>query len=83
MPQFSFFIRNRRSRVKYPRSFDLPDLDAARLVAIKIAATFTKVVSYWKDLPSKQRSAFAVEVSDGAGQTVLTVPFNEAEEIRS
>jgi hypothetical protein len=34
MPQFSFFIRNRRSQVKYPRSFDLPDLDAARLLAM-------------------------------------------------
>jgi hypothetical protein len=80
MPQYSFFIRNKQSRVRYPRSFDLPDVEAAREAALRIARAFGEVVPGWDELPSDQKSNFAVEVDNEAGQTVLTVPFKEAEE---
>ncbi len=83
MPKYSFFVWNKRSRVQYPRSFDLPDVDAARAVALKIARIFVEVVPYWGELSSKQRNDFVVEIVGEAGQTVLTIPFKEAEEPKS
>jgi hypothetical protein len=83
MAQYSFFVWNNRSRVKYPRILDLPDSDAALEAALKIARIFTEVVPYWNDLSSQQRDTFVVEIVDETGQTVLTVPFVEAEELVS
>ncbi len=83
MPKYSFFVWNKRSRVQYPRSFDLPDVDAARAVALKIARIFVEVVPYWGELTSKQQNDFVVEIVGEAGQTVLTIPFKEAEEPKS
>jgi len=80
MPQYSFFIWNKRSRVKYPTTFDLPDVEAARIIAIKIVRTFIAVVPHWKSLPPEQRVGFVVEVDNDAGQTELSIPFEEAEE---
>lgn len=83
MPQYSFFVWNERSRVKYPRILELPDVEAAREVALRIARIFAEVVPHWSDLSPKQRNAFVVEIVDEAGQTVLTVPFREASEAES
>ena len=80
MPQYSLFIWNKHSRVKYPRSFDLPDVEAARNVALRIARVFVGVVPYWNDLSSDQQRRFVVEVVDESGETVLTVPFGEVAE---
>ncbi len=80
MPQYSFFIWNKRSRAKYPRILDLPDIEAARGVALKIARIFVEVVPYWSDLSPKQMNAFVVEIVDETGQTVLTVPFRTEDE---
>jgi hypothetical protein len=81
MTAYSYFIWNKRSRVKYPKTFDLPDVDAAREVASRIARIFVEVVPYWGDLSSEQRSDIVVEIVDEAGETVLTVPFRETEEL--
>ena len=78
MPQYDFFVWNKRSRVKYPRSYHLPDVDAARAVAARIARVFGEVVPLWSDLSNSRRNNFAVEVVDETGQTVLTLPFKEA-----
>ena len=80
MPEYSFYIWNTRNRIKYPRTFDLSDVEVARVVALKIARIFVEVVPYWGELSSKQRNDFVVEILDATGQTVLTVPFREAEE---
>ena len=82
MPKYSFFVWNKRGRIKYPKSFYLQDAEAARLVAAKIARVFAEVVPYWGELSSKQRADFVVEIIDEAGETVLTVPF-EAQESSS
>jgi hypothetical protein len=78
MPQYDFFVWNKRSRVKYPRSYNLPDVDAARAVAERIAKVFREVVPLWNDMSEGRRNNFAIEVVDQNGQTVLTVPFKEA-----
>ena len=83
MPAYSFYVWNKRNRTKYPRTFHLPDVDAARAVALKIAHIFVEVVPYWGDLSPTQRNDFVVEILDEAGQTVLTVPFREVEDPKS
>jgi hypothetical protein len=83
MPQYSFFVWNKRSCVKYPRNFDLPDVEAAREVALRIARVFVEVVPYWSGLSQKQKKAFVIEITDEAGQTVLTIPFMEVKSTAS
>ena len=78
MPKFNFFLCSGRSRVKYPKSFHLTDIEAARQVGFRIAQTTREVVPQWNDLTSDQQKNFAVEVVNGAGQTVLTLPCKEA-----
>jgi hypothetical protein len=80
MSQYSFFVWNERSRVKYPRILDLPDDGAARRAALKIANIFAEVAPRWNDLSSQQRNSFVVEIVDDAGRTVLTVPFRNAKQ---
>jgi hypothetical protein len=81
MPKYNFLLCNSRSRVKYPKSFHLTDIGAARQVGFRIARTTREVVAQWNDLPSDQQKNFAVEVVDAAGQTVLTLPCKEAEDL--
>ena len=83
MPKYNFVVWNKRSRVKYPKSFDLTDVEAAREVATKIAQVFGEVVPRWDDLTYDQQKNFAVEVIDETGHTLLAVPFREAEEPKS
>ncbi len=59
---------------------DLADIDAARTVALRIARAFAEVVPYWDSLTAEQQNGFVVEIVDETGETVLTVPFREAEE---
>jgi hypothetical protein len=40
---------------------------------------FGEVIPLWSELSYDQQNNFAVEVVDETGQTVLTVPFKEAE----
>jgi hypothetical protein len=80
MCEYSFFVWNERSRVRYPRILDLPDVAAARKVALRIADIFAEVVPQWSDLSFQQRDTFVVEVVDEMGQTVLTVPFRDAKQ---
>jgi xanthine dehydrogenase molybdopterin-binding subunit B len=81
MPKYNFLLCSGRSRVKYPKSFHLMDIEAARQVGGRIAQLTREVVPQWNDLPSDQQKNFAVEVVDGAGQTVLTLPCKAAEEL--
>jgi len=41
---------------------------------------FAEVVPYWSELSPKQKADFVVEILDESGETVLTVPFKEAQE---
>ena len=80
MPRYNIFLYNQRDRVRYPKTMDLPDIEAAKDAARRVAKVFMDVVPYWRDLSSGQQNRFVVEVVDEAGELVLTVPFKEAEE---
>ena len=82
MPRYNLFIYNQHKRIRYPKSFDLPDVDSARKAALKLATVFMVVVPYWSDLPPVRQDKFVVEVVDDAGELVLTVPFREADEAK-
>jgi hypothetical protein len=78
MPSYNQFLYNQYSRVRYPETLDLPDVDAARDVAQKVAKVFMEVVPYWRDLSPDHQNDFVVEIVDEAGGLLLTVPFSEA-----
>jgi hypothetical protein len=80
MPQYNLFVCNQHNRIRYPKNFDLPDVEAARAAALRVVKVFMEVVPYWKDLSSKQQEDFVVEIVDEAGGLLLTVPFMEAAE---
>jgi hypothetical protein len=79
MPQYEFYFRHNDKRVKYPRSLNLPGIDAAHEVALKLARALIKASAFWTDLSAETRNAFMVEIVDEAGQIVLTLPFIKAE----
>lgn len=78
MPKYIFFVCNKRERIKYPKSFYLADVKAAHQVAVRIAQTSGEVFLRWNELFSNSQTNFAIEAVNEAGQTVLTVPYNEA-----
>jgi uncharacterized protein DUF6894 len=80
MPQYTFYVWNKRSRIKYPRSYALPDVKAAREFALRIAQVFGEVVPGWDELSYEQQNDYAIEVDNEFGQTVLTIPFRDVEE---
>ncbi|WP_445504596.1 DUF6894 family protein [Microvirga sp. G4-2] len=75
MPRYRFFVSSQQDRVRYPRSFDLADADAAKDIALQIARVFTEVVPYWGDLSADQRNGFMIEIVDEADEVVLTIPL--------
>ncbi|WP_457094313.1 DUF6894 family protein [Microvirga sp. P5_D2] len=79
MPQYSLFVSTQHHRIKYPKTYDLPDVESARRIALRVAKTFMEVVPYWNNLSPDQQDEFVVEIDDEGGQTVLIVPFREAE----
>jgi hypothetical protein len=80
MPLYNLFLYNQHSRVRYPQTLILSDLDAARRVAQRVAQVFMEVVPYWDELSPEQQSRYVVEITDQAGGLLLTVPFSEAKE---
>jgi hypothetical protein len=79
MPQYSLHIWNGRDRYGHPRKLDLPSIEAAHAVALQLARVLIAARSSWRELPIEARKQLVIEIVDEAGQTVLTVPFTEAE----
>jgi len=70
MPLYYFHIRNGDKLELDPDGTELPDLEAAFAEAVKVARELVDEVD---DLG---RDA-AIEITDGAGDTVLTVSFSD------
>ena len=70
MPLYYLHIRNGDKLEVDPDGTELPDLEAAFAEAVKVARELVDEVD---DLG---RDA-AIEITDGAGETVLTVPFSD------
>jgi len=77
MPRYNLLLYNQHSRVRYPKTLNLPDVDAAHDVALRVAKVFMEVVPYWGDLSPDQQHRYVVEIVDEAGGLLLTVPFRE------
>ena len=73
MPRYFFHMREGNGLTKDPDGLDLPDLHAARATAIK------KSCQIWSEMPPEPgRNDQTFEVTDQAGDIVLTVSFSEA-----
>ena len=70
MPLYYLHIRNGDKLEVDPDGTELPDLEAAFAEAVKVARELVDEVD---DLG---RDA-AIEITDGSGETVLTVPFSD------
>jgi hypothetical protein len=71
MPLYHLHIRNGRKLELEPDGTELPDLDATFAEALKVAREFVdEVADMGRDT--------VIDIADGAGETVLTVPFSEA-----
>ncbi|KLK94581.1 hypothetical protein AA309_02810 [Microvirga vignae] len=71
MPLYFLHIRNGDKLEIDPDGMELPDQDAALIEALKVARELLDEVA---DLG---RDA-VIEIADGTGETVLTVPFSDA-----
>jgi hypothetical protein len=83
MPKYNFLLCNKRGRIRYPKTFYLTDIEAARQVAFGIARVSGGVVSQWNGRTCDQQKNLSVEVADETRQTVLTISFQDAEEAKS
>ena len=73
MPRYFFHIRGGNGLTKDSDGLDLPDLHAARATAVK------KACRIWSERPPDPgRNDQTFEVTDQAGDIVLTVSFSEA-----
>jgi hypothetical protein len=79
MPHYNLFLYNQHSRVRYPETFDVPDIEAAQGIARRVANAFMEVVPFWGDLSPEEQSRYVVEIVDETGGLLLAVPFKEPE----
>jgi hypothetical protein len=71
MPMYYFHIRDGSTLETDPDGTELPDINAAHAEALKVAQELLSEVA---DLGREA----VIEVADGDGQTVLTVPLSDA-----
>jgi hypothetical protein len=71
MPLYYLHIRNGDKLELDPDGTELPDIDAALAEALKVACELAA------EIPEYDGSTL-MEITDGDGQTALTVPFSEA-----
>ena len=83
MPKYNFLLCDRRSRVRYPKSFYLTDIEAARQVARRIAWASDRSALQNNIRTGDRQSGLAVEIVDDTCRTVLTISSREAEEAKA
>ena len=75
MPRYYIEMRSRFEFVEDLEGIDLPDADAARDEALRVATH--KFCSTWQDMLSEFGDDIAIEVVTETGQTLLVVPLWE------
>jgi hypothetical protein len=60
MLRCNLFLYNQSSRVRYPETLDVPDVDAAHRIARRVADVFMEVVPYWDELTAEQQGRYGV-----------------------
>jgi hypothetical protein len=74
MPKFHLHIRENTRLIEDPEGAEFSSIEEAREVALKSAKEM------WSDflLDGRDPNTYVFEITDGAGQIVVTVPFAEA-----
>ena len=73
MPCYFFHVRSGGDLTRDADGFDLPDIDAARKQAVKMAC------HAWSERPPEaQDNDETFEITDQSGEVVLSVLFSEA-----
>jgi hypothetical protein len=73
LPRYFFHVRSSGDLTRDPDGAELPDIDAARKHAVKMACRA------WSERPPEsQENNETFEIADGSGEVVLRVPFSEA-----
>ena len=73
MPTYDVYVWTKFRRLKYPRGLNIPSLEAAYSVALRMARVFIGLRSPRGHLSVAERD-FHVEVVNQDGRTVLAVP---------
>jgi hypothetical protein len=73
MPTYDVYVWTKFRRLKYPRGLNIPSLEAAHSVALRMARVFIGLRSPRGHLSVAERD-FHVEVVNEDGRTVLAVP---------
>jgi len=73
MPTYDVYVWTKFRRLKYPRGLNIPSLEAAHSVALRMARVFIGLRSPKGHLSVAERD-FHVEVVNEDGRTVLAVP---------
>jgi hypothetical protein len=73
MPRYYFHVREGSSLTRDPDGAELPDIDAARKQAVKMACR-----AWSEQPPEAQDNDETFEITDQSGEVVLRVPFSEA-----
>lgn len=74
MPSYDLYLWIQQSRVKYPRSLNVPDVEAAHGIALRMARIFAETSPSRGEAWKEPCDHFVVEVVDEAGQAILIVP---------
>ena len=75
MPHYYLHVRTSHSSEIDRTGMELPDIDASRAEALKIAG---ELLQDWPTGWPEDRYDMVIEVADRIGQTLLMVPFSEA-----
>ena len=74
MAQYQLFLRNKRGRYRYPKSVNVPDIEAAHRFALRMTKVLLENTLLWRGWSSEERTNFVVDVTDETGQSVLMAP---------
>jgi hypothetical protein len=74
MTHYQLFLRNKHGHYRYPKTLNAPDVKAAHQLALRMARVLLENTLLWRGWSAEERTDFVVDITDEAGQTVLTVP---------
>jgi hypothetical protein len=74
MTHYQLFLRTKHGHCRYPKILNGSDVEAAHRLALRMARVLLENAVLWRGWSAEERTDFVVDITDEAGQTVLTVP---------
>jgi hypothetical protein len=74
MAHYYLYTWTRWGRYKHSESLAAPDVEAAHVIALKMARVLRDAMLFRRNSSTEAHEDFVVEIADETGQTVLTVP---------